>query len=452
MADSSSMVVHILKEVGPNSYEGKLNVILIDAEKRVGMGERAIGVLIKDRVGPIPEAESLTFGGFSNFGKPVSVALTSANGDQLNQATLEVKQKLNELADLKDITDTNQEGLQEISINLNEKGRFLGLSLQEVAGQVRQGYFGTEVQRLQRGRDEVKVWVRYSEADRQNINQLRDMRIRLNSGQEYPLSAIATLDTNRDILAINRIEGKRQVTIEADISNNDVSATDINTSLKETIIPDVLKSYPEVSAMFEGQDRENAKTGASFGKVYGVVLFLMFFVIALTLQSISQTLAVFLLIPFCYVGVVWGHYLMGEPISLLSNQGILALIGILVNDALVFISTYNQNLKKGLAQMDALYKAGLSRFRPITLTSVTTVAGLLPLLANNSMGAQFIIPMAISVAFGLIFITAIILVLLPIYLVAFNRIKVYSSWLWNGQKPSFEAVERAVKDETQVLA
>ena len=171
----------------------------------------------------------------------------------------------------------------------------------------------------------------------------------------------------------------------------------------------------------------------------------MFFVIALTFKSVSQTIAVFMLIPFCYVGVVWGHYIMDKPISLLSNQGILALIGILVNDALVFVSTYNQNLKKGWAQMDALYQAGLSRFRPITLTSVTTVAGLFPLLSNDSIGAQFIIPMAISVAFGLIFITAIILVLLPIYLVAFNRIKVYLLWLWNGEKPSLESVERAVK-------
>lgn len=450
-ADSSSMVIHILKELGPTSYQGKINVILIDAEQRVEIGDRAIGVMIKDKVGPIPEAESLTFGGFETFGKAVSLALVSQNGDQLNRATEEVKQRLNELEELKDITDTNQEGLQEIAINLNEKGRFLGLNLQEVAGQVRQGYFGSEVQRLQRGSDEVKVWVRYAEEDRKNISQLRDMRIRLSNGQEYPLSSIATLSSERDILAINRLEGKRQVTVEADISSNNASAVDINNALKETTVPEILAKYPEVTALFEGQERETAKTNESFGKVYGVVLFLMFFVIALTFRSITQTLAVFLLIPFCYIGVVWGHYIMNEPISLLSNQGVLALIGILVNDALVFISTYNQNLKKGLLQMDALYKAGLSRFRPITLTSVTTVAGLLPLLANKSVGAQFIIPMAISVAFGLIFITAIILVLLPIFLVVFNRIKVYALWLWNGEKPSFESVERAVKNVEHAL-
>ena len=173
----------------------------------------------------------------------------------------------------------------------------------------------------------------------------------------------------------------------------------------------------------------------------------MFFIIALTFKSISQTLVVFMLIPFCYIGVGWGHWFMDKPISLLSNQGVLALIGILVNDALVFISTYNQNLKKGQLQMDALYNAGLSRFRPIVLTSVTTVAGLAPLLLSPSFGAQFIIPMAISVAFGLIFITVIILVLLPIFIIATNRIKVYAAWLWEGKKPSLESVERAIKNQ-----
>lgn len=447
MADTVSIVKHTIKEVGPSSYEGLVNIVLIDAERRVEIGERIISGLIRDRLGVIPEAESLTFGGrTSNFGRAVSLALVSNNSAQLAAATQEVKQFMQTLEELKDVTDSNKEGLKEVAINLNEKGKFLGLNLQEVAGQVRQGYFGNEVQRIQRGNDEVKVWVRYAEKDRRNIAQLRDMRIRLANGIEYPLSEIATLEIQKGVLAIDRLEGKRKISVEADVSSNAVSAQDMNTSLKEETIPTILAKYPEVSALFEGQDREQAKTAASSAKVYPVVFLLMFFVIALTFKSISQTIAVFLLIPFCYVGVVWGHYIMDIPISLLSNQGILALIGILVNDALVFVSTYNQNLKKGWEQMEALYQAGLSRFRPITLTSITTVAGLFPLLANNSIGAQFVIPMAVSVAFGLIFITAVILILLPIYLILINRIKVYALWLWNGEKPSFESVERAVKE------
>ncbi|MEM1123729.1 MAG: efflux RND transporter permease subunit, partial [Bacteroidota bacterium] len=344
------------------------------------------------------------------------------------------------------VTDTDKDGLKEIKINLNEKAKYLGLNLQEIAGQVRQGYFGSEVQRLQRGKDEVRVWVRYAKEDRKNIAQLEEMRIRLADGRTFPLKEIATLEEEVGVLAINRLEGKRLVTIEADIANNDVSATDQNTNIKQNIAPKVEAKFPSVSAILEGQERETAKTNESFALVGPIVLILMFFVIALTFKSISQTLVVFMLIPFCYIGVGWGHWIMDKPITLLSNQGVLALIGILVNDALVFISTYNQNLKKEMPQMEALYQAGLSRFRPIVLTSVTTVAGLAPLLLDPSLGAQFIIPMAISVAFGLMFITVIILLLLPIFIIATNRVKVYAKWLWEGQKPSLESVERAIKN------
>jgi multidrug efflux pump subunit AcrB len=175
--------------------------------------------------------------------------------------------------------------------------------------------------------------------------------------------------------------------------------------------------------------------------VIPVVLLLMFFSIAVTFRSISQTLAVFLLIPFGFIGVAWGHFLIGLPISLFSMLGIIALIGILVNDALVFVTTYNQNLEEGMPQMEALYDAGLSRFRPIVLTSVTTFAGLAPLLLEKSLQAQFLIPMAISVSFGLLVITFIILLLLPVFLIFMNRFKVLAAGLWNLELPSYESVE-----------
>ena len=447
MSDGTSIVENIQKIVGPTNNVGKLNILLIDIEDRKEADMRKISGAIRDRAGEIPEAEELTYGAFLGFGKPVSLALVGNNKEELKLATNAIKAELNTLAELRDITDTNKDGLKEVKIQLNEKAKFLGLSLAEIAGQVRQGYFGSEVQRLQRGKDEVRVWVRYAKEDRRNIAQLEKIRIRLADGRQFPLKDIATLKEELGILAIDRLEGKRQVTIEADISNSDVSVTDQIANIKENIKPEIEAKYPSVRASFEGQEREQAKTAASFALVGPIVLILMFFIIALTFKSISQTLVVFMLIPFCYIGVGWGHWIMGKPISLLSNQGILALVGILVNDALVFISTYNQNLKKGIPQMDALYEAGLSRFRPIVLTSVTTVAGLAPLLLSNSFGAQFIIPMAISVAFGLIFITVIILVLLPIFIIATNRIKVYIGWAWNGKKPSLESVERAVKNQ-----
>jgi len=447
MPNGESIIENIQKTVGPTSNIGGLNLLFIDVEKRRAVTGRIISEAIRKRAGEIAGAEQLTYGAQLNFGKPVSISLVGTNSEELKLATNMVKAELNDLAELRDITDTNKDGLKEIKINLKEKAKYLGLNLQDIAGQVRQGYFGNEVQRLQRGKDEVRVWVRYAKADRKNVAQLEEMRIRLADGRAFPLKELATLEEEVGILAIDRLDGKRQVTIEADIANNDVSVTDQNNNIKENIGPKVEAKFPSVTALMEGQERETAKTNESFALVGPIVLILMFFIIALTFKSISQTLVVFMLIPFCYIGVGWGHWFMDKPISLLSNQGVLALIGILVNDALVFISTYNQNLKKDMPQMDALYHAGLSRFRPIVLTSVTTVAGLAPLLMDPSLGAQFVIPMAISVAFGLIFITVIILVLLPVFIIATNRIKVYATWLWEGKKPSFESVESAVKNQ-----
>ncbi len=449
--DGKPIIEKVQKNIGPTTYEGSMTLILLDIEQRTEVGMRKISEAIRKKAGQIPGAESLTYGSFLSFGKPVSLALVGENEATLDKATREVKQRMTELEELRDIVDNNQAGLKEIKINLNNKAHFLGLSLQEVAGQVRQGFFGSEVQRLQRGRDEVRVWVRYAEEDRKNIQQLRDMRIRLADGSAFPLSEIASLELEQGVIAINRLEGRREIRIDSDISSEEVSVTDIVANLEKEIIPEVLASYPGVEAIIEGQNRELAKSNDSFAVVYPIVLLLMFFVIALTFKSISQTLVVFLLIPFCYIGVGWGHFFMDKPITILSNQGMLALIGILVNDTLVFVSTYNQNLKNGIAQMEALYQAGLSRFRPIVLTSVTTVAGLAPLLLDDSMGAQFVIPMAISVAFGLLFITVVILILLPIFLIAFNRVKVYTLWLWDGIKPSYESVERAVKNKQQAM-
>jgi multidrug efflux pump subunit AcrB len=342
------------------------------------------------------------------------------------------------------VVDNNQEGLREINLKLKDKARYLGLNLAEVVGQVRSGFFGNEVQRLQRGRDEVRVWVRYAEEDRQSIDQLKNMRVRFADGREFPLAEIAELEVKRGIIAINHIDGKREVKVEADVVDDQVSVSSITASIKEEIVPAVLANYPSVRALYEGQNREQEKTTKSMQVILPVIGLLMFFTIALTFRSISQTLIVFALIPFGFIGAAWGHYFMGLQMSLLSILGIIALVGILVNDALVFITTYNNLIEEEVDQMDAVYQAGISRFRPILLTSVTTVAGLLPLLGEKSLQAQFLIPMAASVAFGLLVITFIILGLLPILLIITNRIKVYAVFAWEGVKPNLESVEPAM--------
>ncbi len=439
-------ILRVEKIVGPSTYKGSINVSLLDGENRDSLALRDVVNAIRKETGEINEAEVVSFGAQSTFGKPVSISLVGTNIEELSAATEAVKDEMKKLAELTDVVDNNQEGLREINIELKEKARYLGLNLQEIIGQVRSGFFGQEVQRLQRGRDEVRVWVRYDQDDRSDLTQLQDMRVRFADGREFPLSEIVNMSIERGVISINHIDGKREVKVEADIANDDVSVSDITADLKENIVPEVLKNYSSVSPLFEGQNRQQAKTIASMAKIGPVILLLMFFCIALTFRSISQTTVVLLLIPFGLIGVGWGHWLMGKPISLFSMLGLIALVGILVNDALVFVTTYNRNMSDGMKQMDALYEAGLSRFRPIVLTSVTTFAGLAPLLFEKSLQAQFLIPMAISISYGLLAITVIILILLPVLLVFANRFNVYASYLWNGKKPAYEDVEPLEKE------
>lgn len=446
LASDLDAVLKVERKVGPTSYEGNLAITMLDSETR---GEtfvmREFTDALRKKTGRISEAEQLTFGVVNTFGKPVSISLIGNNYKELNSATEQVKKELESLEELRDVIDTNLEGLREINISLKEKGKYLGLNLNEVVGQVRSGFFGSEVQRLQRGRDEVKVWVRYAESDRSDISKLENMRIRFADGREFPLHEIANFEVQRGVIAINHIDGKREVKVEAEISRGDVSVTDITNNIRDSIVPAVLIDYPSVKALYEGQNRQSEKTAKSFQRVFPLILLAMFFTIALTFRSISQTVIVFALIPFGLVGVAWGHYMLGRPISILSNMGVIALIGIIVNDALVFVTTFNNLIKQDKDQMTAIYEAGISRFRPILLTSITTIAGLGPLLFEKSVQAAFLIPMAISVAFGLAFATLIILVLLPILLILVNRIKVFSVYAWEGVKPSFESVEPALE-------
>ena len=435
------VIEKVQRNLGPSTYEGSVSIFLLEADTRDSLGLREVINLVREETGPIIQAELLTFGAATPFGIAFDIALKGEDVEELNRATEKVTKELSMLEELADVRNDNQEGLREVNITLKEKAHYLGLNLQDIVTQVRQGFFGSEVQRLQRGRDEVKVWVRYDERDRSDLSDLENMRIRFEDGREFPLSEIAELEVTRGLISINHLDNKRAVRIQADVSSDEVSVSDVTANLRDVILPGILKDFPSVSASFEGQYREQAKSAGSISLVMTVILGLMFLIIALTFRSIGQTMAVLLLVPFAIIGMAWGHYLFGLPISLFSILGFIALVGVLVNDALVMVATYNGLIEQRHPQMDALYQAGVSRFRPILLTSITTFAGLAPLLFDGSIQAQFLIPMAISLAFGLLAVTVIILILLPVFLIVVNRFKVYASLAWNGQKPTFEAVE-----------
>ena len=224
------------------------------------------------------------------------------------------------------------------------------------------------------------------------------------------------------------------------------SAPEIMQEVKQEMMPVILAQYPNVTPVFEGQNREAQKTGNSAGAVLPIIIFIIFTIIAFTFRSFSQPLLLLLMIPFSLIGVAWGHWIHGFPINMLSFLGIIALIGIVVNDGLVLISKFNVYLKEGMSYDDALLAAGKSRFRAIFLTSLTTVAGLTPLIFETSRQAQFLIPMAIAIAYGIMLATVLTLVMLPLMLSTGNQIKVWSKWLWTGKKPDKEDVERAIKE------
>jgi multidrug efflux pump subunit AcrB len=284
------------------------------------------------------------------------------------------------------------------------------------------------------------------ERDRQSVGDLKDFRLRSINGALIPLTELADVNVQRGISAINRLYGQREVQVSADLAGPWVSASDASAAIKDEVLPPILARYPSIRPSYEGQNREVTKSQQSIGAVMPLIFALMLFVIILAFRSPLQGLAVFGLIPFGLIGVSLGHWMLGAQISLFSILGMIALIGILVNDALVFVAAYNVNLRRGMAVKEAIWEAGMSRFRPIILTSVTTVAGLAPLMLNKSFQAQFLIPMAISVAFGLMFVTVIILILLPIYLQWINPF--HRTWVWvkKGHWPSIEAAEPANRE------
>jgi len=434
-------IYKVRKTLGPTINEGNVGVVLTDAEMRDTITDLYISGLLRKKVGPVYGSEYVTYGTGAPFGKPFNISFLGDDYDQLIGAVAAVEERMSAMPDLKDVLNNNQEGVREIDIQLNQKGEFLGLNLQQVIGQVRNGFFGAEVQRLQRGRDEVKVWVRYTEEDRSALSKLEDIRIRTNSGTSVPLREIAKFSVDRGVININRLNGQKEIRIEADVANAKVSTSEVTALLQEEIVPEILKSYPTVSVDFGGQNEDQADTATSMQQVLPFILLLMFIVIAMTFRSVGQTMAVLALIPFGFIGVVMGHYFLDIPISLFSNLGMIALIGIIVNDALVMVSKYNSLIADGLKVQDAIYEAGLTRFRPIILTSVTTFAGLAPLLIEKSIQAQFLIPMAVSIAFGLLVVTFIILVLLPILLLLQNQYRIQTMHLWDGYRPKREVVE-----------
>jgi len=439
-----------IRRVGPGSSAASLQINLLPGEERPdAIRSNMVTARIRELVGPVLGVESLVFGSGGNFGgSPVSVSLLGNNIEELKSAKELLKTAMLDNGLLKDVADNDPSGIKEIRLELKESAYLLGLDLRTIMNQVRSGFFGAQALRFQRGQDEIRVWVRYDRDNRSSIVDLDQMRISTPSGDKVPLQEIATYSIERGDVAINHLDGQREIQINADLDNPDeTTPTEILEWIGSEVMPNILARYPTVSPSYEGQNREAGKLVDSLRLVGFTALFLIFVTISFTFRSFSQPFLLLLLVPFSITAVGWGHKIHGFPLNILSLLGIIALIGIMVNDGLVLIGKFNNNLKAGMRFEKALYEAGRSRFRAIFLTSVTTIAGLAPLLLEKSRQAQFLKPMAVAIAYGIGYATILTLIMLPIFLMFSNSIKVQVKWLLTGTKPTRESVERAVKEQ-----
>ncbi|MGA0829509.1 MAG: efflux RND transporter permease subunit, partial [Flavobacteriaceae bacterium] len=439
-----------IRRIGPGSSAASLVINLLPGEERPdAIRSNLVTARIRELVGPVLGVESLVFGSGGNFGgSPVSVSLLGNNIQELKAAKEQLKTAMLDNALLKDVSDNDPAGIKEIRLRLKDNAYLLGLDLRTVMNQVRSGFFGAQALRFQRGQDEIRVWVRYDRENRSSIVDLDQMRIATPTGDKVPLQEIATYSIERGDVAINHLDGQREIQLNADLDNPDESTpTEILDWIKTEVMPDITARYPTVSPSYEGQNREAGKLIDSLRLVGFTALFLIFVTISFTFRSFSQPLLLLLLVPFSITAVGWGHKIHGFPLNILSLLGIIALIGIMVNDGLVLIGKFNTNLKRGMRFEKALYEAGRSRFRAIFLTSLTTIAGLAPLLLEKSRQAQFLKPMAVSIAYGIGYATILTLIMLPLFLTFSNTVKIYVVWLRTGVMPDRRSVERAVKEQ-----
>lgn len=449
--DSLDVILGIKRDIGSNAlgesggHAGSLTLQLLDAEERE-MESYLIGNRIRDKVGDIPEVRNMTFGQSGHFGKAVAVSLLSKDSDQLETAKELLVAELKNFTTLKDVTDSDYKGRREVNITLKPRAHALGLSLRDIAGQVRQGFFGQEIQRIQRGRDEIRVWVRYRPEERAALGFLDNMRIRGRSGEEYPFSELADYNIERGVTSINHLDRMREVTVQANQANVSDDLPPILNEIELEVLPRILSQVSGVTYSFEGQTRDQAKSQASIKRAFPIALIGMVILVVLVFRSYLQAMIIFSLIPIGFLGAIWGHGIQGIQLNMLSMFGVIALSGIIINDSIVLVDQINRNLRTGQKVFDAIHDAGLVRLRPIILTTMTTALGLAPLILETSRQAQFLIPMAVSVAYGLVFGTLILLLILPATFLVVNDIRVRVIRFFLNRQVTCESVEPAVKE------
>jgi multidrug efflux pump subunit AcrB len=404
--------------------------------------------LWRERVGEIPGVKELTFTDGDHFGggAPLSFRLSGENYTALEAAAKELEEKLIEFEGVFDVLNSSNSGGQEIRLAIKPEAEALGLTLVALGRQVRQAFYGEEAQRIQRGKDELKVMVRYPLEDRRSIADLENMRIRTPVGDEVPFGSVADVSFGSSYSSITRLNRERTITVSADIDPEIVEPGEVTKEISSEFIPGLLSRHAGVSYGLEGASQEEQEFIGNITIASIAALFLIYALIAIPLHSYGQPLVIMSVIPFGIIGAVVGHIVMGKAISMFSLFGLVALAGVVVNDSLIMVDFVNKARQEGMPLRQAVIDSGTQRFRAIVLTSLTTAGGLMPIMLETSVQAQYMIPMAISLSFGIIFATAITLFLIPsLYILqidGFARTRTIVDWVFD-RRGKAEASENA---------
>ncbi|NIB39703.1 efflux RND transporter permease subunit [Pseudomaricurvus alkylphenolicus] len=444
-ADGESVIMNVYSTTGSggrgrkSSNYGRVRFEITPPELRDNpVSNRELVTEWRKLVGTIPGAEELAFRSeIMHGGNPVNIQLGGNHFTELRIVADKVKERLATHQGIYDIIDSMSTGKEELRLQLKPEAYALGISESDVVRQVREAFYGYEAQRIQRGREDVRVMVRFPREERQAIANLQDFRITTADGRSVPVAQVVELVPGKSPTAIYRNDLKRTLSVEAEIDKGSVNMALVNDDMRG-FLDELLIQYPGVSYSLEGEAKEQADSFRSLAYGLIFVLFAIYTLLAIPFKSYAQPLLVMSVIPFGTIGAFIGHWIMGIPMTLFSILGMLALIGVLVNDSLVLVDFINQQRRQhGVPVLDAVLKAGAARFRPVMLTSLTTFFGLVPLLFEQSTQAQFLIPMAVSLAFGIIFATFITLLLVPV-----NYLTAYELREWfRGRKLEFHTEE-----------
>ncbi|MFC5051772.1 efflux RND transporter permease subunit [Rubritalea spongiae] len=400
-----------------NSHLGEVTLELIPAVDREWSGDEVISAWRKE-IGVIPGVVELTFKQETNSGgNAIDIEITGKDLTELKAAADYLTDGLQDMNNVTDISTSWRMGKQEIVFkreDLSDAGRALGFTVSSVAQQLRASFYGDEVQRIQRGRDEVKVMVRYPEYERRALETLEEVRLVSPSGDEVPIKQVITGEAYRGLSTINRVDGRRSITIAADVDKTSgANSNAVVATFNETVLAGMEKKFPGVRWGYRGEQEDQNTSVKEMSQKFVFALLMIYILMAIPLKSYVQPLIVMSVIPFGIVGAVWGHILLGMDLSIMSMCGVVALAGVVVNDSLVLVEYVNRHREESDSVIEAVWNAGTRRFRPILLTSLTTFAGLMPMLTETDMQARFLIPMAVSLGFGILFATAITLILVP---------------------------------------